>query len=93
MEFDFEDFVEEVKFQMTQFDNLTEELILGWEEKARTWIGKNKNKSYLKYKSADDIMIRVKSEELTEAEEIALKYYRAVRDNALEEYWKKFKLL
>ncbi|SFR56512.1 hypothetical protein [Anaeromicropila populeti] len=91
MELDFEDFVEEVKFQMTEYDRLTEEMILNWEIQAREWVKRNKNKPYLTYKAPDDIIVKIKSED--DMEELARLFYRAVRDDQLERYWKNFKLI
>lgn len=95
MELDFEDFIEEVKFQMTEFDRLTEDDILDWEEKARAWVEENHNQRYLKYKSEDDILVKLKNEDaaVEVPQEIARLYYRAVRDNRVDVYWDDFKLM
>lgn len=95
MEFDFEDFIEEIKFQMTEYDRLTEDDIMDWEEKARAWVDGNPKQPYLKYKSSDDIMVKLKNEdeEVEVPQEIARLYYRAVRDDAVEKYWDDFKLM
>lgn len=95
MELDFEDFIEEVKFQMTEFDRLTEEDILDWEEKARAWVDENPKQRYLKYKSPDDIMVKLKNEDaaVEVPQEIARLYYRAVRDDKVMEYWDDFKMM
>jgi len=95
MELDFEDFIEEIKFQMTEFDRFTEEDILGWEEKARVWVKENQSQRYLKYKSEDDIIVKLKNEDaaVEVPQEIARLYYRAVRDDKVEAYWEQFKLM
>ncbi|MBR3772803.1 MAG: hypothetical protein IKL07_11110 [Clostridium sp.] len=95
MELDFEDFIEEIKFQMTEFDRLTEDDILDWEEKARAWVDENSEQKYLKYKSADDITVKLKNEDaaVDVPQEIARLYYRAVRDDAVDKYWDDFKLM
>lgn len=95
MELDFEDFIEEIKFQMTEFDRLTEEDILDWEDKAREWVNENHNQKYLKYKSPDDILVKLKNEDaaVEVPQEIARLYYRAVRDDKVLEYWDDFKLM
>ncbi len=95
MDFDFEDFIEEIKFQMTEYDRLTEEDILDWEDKVRAWVNENPKERYLKYKSSDDITVRLKNEDaaVEVPMEIARLYYRAVRDDAVEAYWDDFKLM
>lgn len=91
MELDFEDFIEEVKFQMTEYELLEETTILDWETKAREWVIKHPDKKYLKVISEDDIQVKVKDEDVMY--EIALSFYRAVKNNQVEEYWKRFKLI
>lgn len=91
MNFDFEDYLEEVKFQMTEYDKLTEEMILDWEDKVREWVEEHQDKSYLVYKSPDDIIVKAKTEEHPET--VARLFYRAVRDNALDKYWDDFELV
>ena len=95
MDFDFEDFIEEIKFQMTEYDRLTEYDILEWEDKARAWVDENPNQHYLKYKSSDDIIVKLKNEDaaIEVPQEIARLYYRAVRDDAQDAYWDAFKLM
>ena len=91
MEMDFEDFIEEIKFQMTEYDILEEAIILDWEEKVRLWMKDNRHKSYIRYKSEDDSLILVKNEDAME--EIALKFYKAVRNQQEDKYWKTFELI
>lgn len=91
MEMDFEDFIEEIKFQMTEYDILEEEIILDWEERVRQWMKDNRHKSCVRYKSEDDILIRVRNEDAME--EIALKFYKAVRNQQEDKYWKTFELI
>lgn len=95
MNFDFEDFIEEIKFQMTEYDRLTEDDILDWEDKARAWVDENPDQRYLNYKSADDITVKLKNEDaaVEVPQEIARLYYRAVRDDAVDKYWDDFKLM
>lgn len=87
---DIEDFLEEVKFQMTEYESLTEEIILDWEKKARNWINSNADGKHIIYKSEDDILITVKDENIMY--DIALRFNNAFRKAKLEEYWKNFKL-
>lgn len=86
---DLEDYIEEVKFQMTEWDYLEEEMILAWEDHAREWVEHHGDSQIVK--KGDDITVYFKDEELPET--MARKYYRAVRDNNEEEYWKNFDLL
>lgn len=92
MEIDFEDFVEEVKFQMTEYDILKEEIILNWERKVRKWllIKGNKRKG-IKVNAPDDIYLKIKDEEIMK--EVARKFYQAVKNNREEEYWTNFQLI
>lgn len=87
-QYDFEDFVEEVKFQMTEFDVLTEELILDWEDKVRAWLETYEDKKHRIIKKGEDVTLNIKDEELMA--QLALAYYRAVRDQKLDEYWREF---
>jgi hypothetical protein len=88
--FDIEDFIEEVKFQMTEYDVLEEETILDWEKKARAYIMKQKKNKNIIIKSEDEVYIKIKDEEVMER--IALEYYRAFRDGDMDGYWKRFRL-
>lgn len=89
VEVDIEDYLEEVKFQMTQYELLTESVILDWEDRVREWIRKNGTKrKAITIKSEDDICIKLKKEE--EMEEEALQYYKAVKQDQIENYWKQF---
>lgn len=92
MDWDLEDFIEEVKFQMTEYDDLGKEKILEWEEKARSWILRNKNRKSINYKSDDEIYIPLKSEDVDVMEEIARVFHLAVKRGTEEEYWNNFKL-
>lgn len=89
--YDIEDFIEEVKFQMIEYDVLEEKTILDWEKKARAYIMKQKNNKNIIIKSKDEIYIKIKDEEVMAR--IALEYYRAYRDHDLEGYWKNIKLV
>ena len=88
---DFEDFIEEIKFQMTEYDELTEEVILDWEKRVREWIMKHSDGKMIIVKDEDDITIMVKDEQIMY--DIALKYHNAFRKNETKEYWDKFSLL
>ncbi|BBF44083.1 hypothetical protein lbkm_2771 [Lachnospiraceae bacterium KM106-2] len=90
MQIELEEFLEEVKFQMLEWDTLTEEDILGWEKKARKWLNSYRDTKHLISKKRDDIYLRIKNEDV--ASEHARLYYRAKRDNQFEEYWKTFNL-
>ena len=90
IEYDLEDFLEEVKYQMTLWDYLEEDMIFEWEDKAREWVDRHANSRIIK-KGKDDITILVKDEDMFE--EMARLYYRAKRDQTEEEYWKTFKLV
>lgn len=92
MELDFEDFIEEIKFQMTEYDeSLGEDIILDWEERVRAWVQNHRDKKYLKVKSEDDIIIRIPNEDVME--EIAQTFCLAVKNGKTENYWRQFKLI
>ncbi len=86
---DLEDYIEEVKFQMTEWDYLEEEMILSWEDKAREWVDHHTDRQIIK--KGEDITVLYKDEELPET--MARKYYRAIKDKTEEQYWKNFDLL
>lgn len=88
--YDIEDFIEEVKFQMTEYDVLEEKTILDWEKKARAYIMKQKRNKNIAIKSKDEIYIKVYDDELMAR--LALEFYRAYRDQDLDGYWKRFSL-
>ncbi|WP_167958675.1 hypothetical protein [Anaerosporobacter faecicola] len=88
--YDIDDFIEEVKFQMIEYDVLDESTILDWEKKARAYIGKQRGNKNIIIKSEEEIYIKIKGEEVME--KIALEYYRAFRDQDLDGYWKRFRL-
>lgn len=88
--YDIDDYIEEVKFQMTEYDVLEEDTILDWEAKARDYIMKHKNNKNITIKTKDEIYIRIANEDVMA--KIALEYYRAFRDNKLDQYWKKFEI-
>lgn len=88
-EIDLEDYIEEVKFQMTEWDGLDEDIILDWEEKAREWVDTHQDKRMIK--KHDEVTLLVKDEDIYS--ELARLYYRAVRDGKEREYWAKFHIL
>ena len=87
---DIDDYLEEVKFQLTEFNEMTEEIILDWEQKARQWVNNHIDGKHIISKFSDEILITVKDEDIMA--EIALDYHRAFRDNTVDTYWKKFKI-
>lgn len=86
MEMDLEDYLEEVKFQMTEYDILDEKRILGWEKQARKWVAAHKTNPRIHYRSGEDIWVTVKSEE--DLEKTAEKFSQAVKKEQTEKYWK-----
>lgn len=90
VEMDLEDFIEEVKFQMTEYDILEKDIIMDWEARARKWTATHVDKKRI-IKMGQDITLVVKNEEIME--EIALKYYQAVKQDKVKDYWYRFKLL
>jgi len=88
---DLEDFVEEVKFMLTEYDEMTKEIILDWENKFREWIDRKSSSKFIKYNSKDDIHIQVKDEDIMY--KIAFKYYKAYKNNTCKEYWENLKII
>lgn len=89
IEIDFEDFIEEVKFQLTEYEELEEEVILDWEKKMRAWILNHTDKKAFRIKSKDDICIYLKDED--EMYDIANQYYTALKNTKDKDYWKHLK--
>lgn len=89
IEIDFEDFVEEVKFQLTEYEDLEEKIILDWETKMRDWITRHNDKKAFHVKSKDDVRIFLKDED--EMYDIANQYYMALHNKKDRDYWKHLK--
>lgn len=87
---DLDDYLEEIKFEMTQYEELTKEVILEWENKAREWALSNNDNKRIFVKNKDDISIMVKDEDIMH--NIALQFYNSYIKGEEEKYWKKFKL-
>ncbi|MBE5934537.1 MAG: hypothetical protein E7262_01930 [Lachnospiraceae bacterium] len=85
---DIEDYLEEIKYLLTEYDEMTEEIILEWEEKARECIIKMSDGKKIKMKNEDDIQIAVKDEQIFW--DMALKYHNYYRKKQIDEYWKEF---
>lgn len=90
---DFEDFIEEVKFQMTEYDNLTEEIILDWEEHVREWLEHYNGKNKHLIKKGEDVTVMLKDESTEPMEEMARKYYHVIKNQTQDDYWSNFKLV
>ena len=85
---DLEDYIEEIKFLMTEYDELTEEVILAWEEKVREWVAENIDNKKIRKRREDEILIIVKDENIFW--DIALKYHNYMRKDNEDEYWENF---
>lgn len=89
IEVDLEDYLEEVKFQMTEYEELEETTILEWEAEFRNWILSHQDKKKCIIKNKNDITIILNDED--EMEEVAAKFYKAYKNNKTIQYWKKLK--
>lgn len=89
IELDFEDFIEEVKYQMTEYEGLDKETILTWEDKLRRWIWEHEDKKSFLVRSREDITVFLKDED--EMSDLAGDFYKAYKNNQLDEYWKNLK--
>lgn len=88
---DLEDYLEEVKYLMTEYDELTEEVILDWEEKVREWVNSNIDGKNIRKRKEDEILVIVKDENIFW--DIALKYHNFYRKGKEDDYWQEFNLL
>lgn len=89
IEIDFEDFVEEVKFQLTEYEEMDEATILDWESKMRKWIMNHTDKQMFHVTSKDDIRVFLREED--EMYDIANQYYIALKNTKDKDYWKHLK--
>lgn len=91
-EYDLEDYLEEVKYQMTLWDHLDEDMIIEWEHNARKWVKEfHDPKCRRIIKHGEDITILLKDEQIFE--DLARLYNRAKKDGTEDVYWKNFSLL
>ena len=88
---DIEDYLEEIKYLLTEYDEMTEEVILAWEAKAREYIMKHNDGKKIKVKSKDDVQILIKDEQIFW--DMALKYHNYVRKGMEDIYWKEFDVI
>ena len=88
---DLEDYLEEVKFLMTEYEVLTEEIILDWEKKVRKWVDSNIDGKNIRKRREDEIFVIVKDENIFW--DIALKYNNYYRKGKEKEYWDNFSLI
>ena len=88
---DLEDYLEEVKFLMTEYEVLTEEIILDWEKKTRKWVDSNIDGKNIRKRREDEILVIVKDENIFG--DIALKYNNYYRKGKEKEYWDNFSLI
>ena len=88
---DLEDYLEEVKFLMTEYEVLTENVILDWEKKARKWVDNNIDGKNICKRHEDEILVIVKDENIFW--DIALKYNNYYRKGKEKEYWDTFSLI
>ena len=88
---DLEDYLEEVKFLMTEYEVLTENVILDWEKKARKWVDNNIDEKNIRKRHEDEILVIVKDENIFW--DIALKYNNYYRKGKEKEYWDNFSLI
>lgn len=91
IEIDLEDFLEEIKFQMTEYEDLDEEIILGWESRTRQWIKDHNDKKRRIVKLKRETIIKVEDEDITYT--IAERFHKAYVSGKTEQYWAKFSLL
>lgn len=90
MEMDLEDFIEEVKFQMTEFEALDEKTIKDWEKKARKWVDTHDDRKRI-IKHRDEILVKITDEEA--CIDVAEKFYKAYKNDKIKEYWYKFTII
>ena len=88
---DIEDYLEEIKYLLTEYEEMTEEVILDWEDRAREYILKHNDGKNIKVKNEDDIKIMVKDEQIFW--DMALKYHNYLRKGMKDAYWKEFNVM
>ena len=76
---------------MTEYEVLTEEVILAWEKKARKWVGSNIDGKNIRKRHEDEILVIVNDENIFW--DIALKYNNYYRKGKEKEYWDNFSLI
>lgn len=85
---DIEDYLEEIKYLLTEYDEMTEEVILEWENNAREYIMSHSDGKKIKMRNEDDIQIAVKDEQIFW--DMALKYHNYYRKGEVDKYWEEF---
>ena len=95
IEIDLYDFIEDIKYEMTEYEILDEKTIKDWEKRARNWIEEHDDKKKRIVKLKNRIIVKVKDEEVAYdlACDIAEKYDQACQSSKTDEYWSKFSLL
>lgn len=86
VEIELEEFLEEVKFQMTNYEELDKDTILRWEKNVRKWIENHKKRNIIKAK--DDIILKIKDEDVMF--DMAKQYHKAFILNKEDNYWTRF---
>ena len=85
------DLIEEIKMEMEGYEEIEQEYILDWEEKVLDWskgIKSTKNKIV-----KENNRIKVFIEDEADIFKIVDRYYSAIINNELEEFWKGFFLV
>lgn len=85
---DIEDFIFEVKDEMSCYEEIGTKGADLWETAFRNWLKEGKNQENV-IKKGDKIMFALGDE--SEIFDIADEYLNALENNKVEEYWKKFK--
>jgi hypothetical protein len=91
MEFELDEFLEEIKVEMSGYEEITEELINNWETRTKAWILENVNKKNRIIKNNNSIYIQLDDE--SDIFKVVDRYLAAVDGDEVEAYWQGFSLL
>ncbi len=84
---DIEDFIFEVKDEMSCYEDIGTDGADKWEADFRKWLENSKNKKNV-FKKGDKLQYAIGDE--SEVFDIADEYLQAVEENKIREYWDKF---
>ncbi|MFP4697898.1 MAG: hypothetical protein ACLFMO_04235 [Eubacteriales bacterium] len=86
-----EDFLEEVKLEMTGYEEIDEDLIKNWECRAKDWVYLNIGKKNRIIKENNSIYVEIDDE--SEIFKVVDRYFSAIDNNETEKYWQGFFLI
>lgn len=91
MELELEEFLEEIKIEMSGYEEIDEALINGWETKVKTIIEEEGTKLKGLIKKGGRYYISLEDE--TDIFRVVDRYFAAIDNEEIEAYWDDFSLL